>query len=714
MLNVPDPCVSAESQRLSDVQAIVIDAIHDLLSAADAETDLVITHCLGQLGTYTQRDRAYLFLVDGSVISNTHEWCAPGIAPVIDRLQNLPIAEFDSFLGPLCDNQPILLRDIAELDRGSTEYATLAQQQIRSLLMIPMLEGGELFGFVGFDSVTRRCDFSRGEVYVLRVFADAVRPVLLRRAAMRDIQTARDELARERAFLQGIVTTNVIGVMVFDHTGKLFFANDACGTILGLGKSALIGLPYDALHPAITGLDGAPVPAAQEPFAVVRDRRCHVQNHRIALNLATGRKYLSINAAPIHAVAPDDLRVVYALTDVTALVEAEQAREASLAAAHRANVTKTNFLASMSHEIRTPLNGILGISALLEDATTDGAQKDMVRVLQESGNLLMTIVDDLLDMSKIEANAIDLEEIPFDLTTLARRIDDVYRVRARERGLFFEVELRNPSGAPRIGDPHRLMQILHNLLGNAVKFTENGSIQVCLDAESPDELVITVRDTGIGMSAEHIARIFDPFAQADTSISRRFGGTGLGMAIVHRLVGLMGGDLQIDSCLGEGTRTTVTVPLVARADACPQDAQPSLARTAAQLPPLRVLIVDDNRTNQIILERMLARIGAEVVAADDGFAALDLYRADGFDVVILDISMPGMDGMQLLDKLREVERDTARKRVPALACTANAMTHQLDGYLDAGFDACLTKPLKPAALQDVLERVLGLRDQGNA
>ncbi|TVP70027.1 MAG: response regulator [Rhodobacteraceae bacterium] len=710
MLNLPDPDMGADTRRLSDVQAIVIDAIHDLLSATDHEIDSVITHCLGQLGAYNQRDRAYMFLVDGPLISNTHEWCAPGIAPAIDMLQDLPLSEFDSFMEPLAANQPILLPDIAELDPESIEYATLAQQEIRSLLIIPMLEAGALFGFVGFDSVTRRSEFTRGEVYVLRVFADAVRPVLFRRAVMRDMQSAKEELAKERAFLQGIVTTNVIGVMVFDANGKVFFANDACSDILGLGKSALIGLPYDALHPAITGLDGAPVPDEQEPFAIVRGRRCHVQNHRVALRLAAGTKYLSINAAPIEGAPQDGLRVVYALTDVTALVEAEQAREASLAAAHRANVTKTNFLANMSHEIRTPLNGILGISALLDDAMSDSAQKEMVRVLQDSGNLLMTIIDDLLDMSKIEADALELEEIPFDLAALARRVDDVYRLRTREKGLFFKIDLRDPSGAARIGDPHRLMQILHNLLGNAIKFTDEGSICVCLEADSPEQLVIKVHDTGIGMSPDHVARIFDPFAQADTSISRRFGGTGLGMSIVQRLVGLMGGELQIDSALGEGTRTTITLPLAAYSGGRVQDAGPSSVQLAPPLPPLRVLIVDDNRTNQIILERMLARLGTEVVTADDGFAALDLYRGSGFDVMILDISMPGMDGTQLLDRLREIERVAGRPRVPALAFTANAMTHQLDRYLDAGFDACLTKPLKPAALHGALQRVMGARD----
>ncbi len=689
-----------------DVQALIVMLINRLLSAEVTAIDAAIEDCLRELGEYSGRDRTYVFVLDGDFLKNTHEWCAPGIAPMIDSLQRLPVADFGSLMTPLLDNKPLLLPDIRDLPTESEDYRTLDTQDIRSMLLVPTLENGELFGFVGFDSVTQRGEFRPSEIYLLRAFADVVRAVLVRRSATTAMQSAQQELAQERAFLQGIVTTNVIGVLVFDEKGKVFFANDASSDILGLKKSALIGRPHDALHPAITDLDGAAVPMEQEPFLRVQRDGRHVQNHRIALHHPANVRYLSVNAAPIKSASHERPRVVYALTDVTALVEAEQAREAALKKAHRANAAKSNFLANMSHEIRTPLNGILGIGTLLDDALTDRDHKEMVRILQDSGKLLMAIIDDLLDMSKIEADALELEQIPFDLAALARRVRDVYGLRTREKGLCFEVDLHDPAGATRIGDPHRLMQILHNLLGNAVKFTEAGRIRLTLEASDPTEIVVTVQDTGIGMSADHLARLFDPFAQADSSISRRFGGTGLGMSIVKRLVGLMGGDLQIDSALGAGTRNTITLPLPATSGPGIDVVERAPDAGPNGLQQLRVLAVDDNRTNRIILERMLTQLGAQVVLGEDGPAALEQYCAGNFDVMIFDISMPGMDGMQLLDRIRDLERSASRPRVPALAFTANAMAHQLEGYLQAGFEGCLTKPLQAGALQETLGRVV--------
>ncbi len=688
--------------RLTEIQALVVALIHRLLSAKLSDVDAAIDDCLGRLGAYCSRDRAYVFVCDGAHADNTHEWCAAGIPTMIDQLQGLPLAEYDALFGPLSRNQVMLIPDIRDFAPGTAEHEILAAQDIRSLLLVPMLEGTDFYGLVGFDSVSERGDFLPGEVYLLRAFADVVRAVLMRRTAMQGMTEAQEELAQERAFMQGIVSTRASGFLVFDATGVVIYANDACADMLGIAVDQLVGQPFDSPDWALTGLDGRPFPKAQHPFSQVRASGRNLQNHRVALHGPDGPRYASINAAPIRGATSDQMQVVYAVTDVTALVEAEKTREAALAAAHRANEAKSHFLANMSHEIRTPLNGILGISGLLSDSITDPEQRRMLAILQESGNLLMSIINDLLDMTKIEADALQLEVIPFCPATLARRIEDVHTLRASDKRLSFCVRLLDPFRAPRLGDPHRIMQIVHNLVSNSIKFTPAGFVHVTLSAEGDQQIVLTVEDSGVGMTPEQQARIFEPFTQADTSISRRFVGTGLGMSIVRRLVEMMEGRLDIDSVPDQGTRITVSLPLpVAGPDVASQMITEP-APVAGDLPPMRILAADDNQTNQMILRLMLGQLGAQVTLVDDGLAALDHFRQDNFDLMLLDISMPRLDGVTLLKTLREIERSEGRARMPALAFTANAMTHQVESYLAAGFDGCLTKPLRLEKLREAL------------
>ncbi|WP_139257546.1 ATP-binding protein [Natronohydrobacter thiooxidans] len=711
MTDKSDILPRSNDQRLTEVQALVVDLIHRLLSTEIANIDAVIDDCLSLLGSFNMRDRAYVFVSHGGFSSNTHEWCAPGVEPMIDHLQNLPDEDFAGFLDPLRRNEAMQIADIDELPTTSLEYQLLSAQKIRSLLVVPMLDGGNYFGMVGFDSVARRGDFLPGEVYLLRAFADVIRAVLTRRMAMQDMHAAQSELARERAFLQGIVSTNASGFLVFDEHGLIIYANDACEDVLGVSLQDLIGQPFDSPNWQVTDLDGNRFTSEQEPFAIVQRSGRIVQNHRIALHCPDGLRYASINAAPIPGGEATTLRVVYAVSDVTALVEADKAREAALASARRANETKSNFLANMSHEMRTPLNGILGISSILADSVADPEHRRMIAILQDSGHLLMSIINDLLDMTKIEADALELETIPFCLATLARRIEEVHTLRASEKQLSFSVHLHDTVRMERLGDPHRLMQIIHNLVSNAVKFTEQGFVSVTLRATDPEGIVLEVHDSGIGMAKDQQARIFEPFAQADTSISRRFGGTGLGMSIVKRLVDMMGGEMEIHSAPDAGCRIALHLPLpVAEQEALPARPTPP-ALPLRDLTTMRVLAADDNRTNQMILGMMLGQLGAQVTMADDGLEALDLYRQDQFDLLLLDISMPRLDGVTLLRTLREIERSEGRPHVPALAFTANAMTHQVEAYLAAGFDGCLTKPLTLAKLREALQ---ALEEAGRA
>ena len=684
--------------RLTEIQALVVDLIHVLLSSDIADVDAYIDDCLARIGKYAKRDRAYIFVRDGDHADNTHEWCAVGIPAMIEQLQGLSLDEYSALFDPLIRNDVILIPDIDDFLPGSPEHDILAAQEIRSLLLVPMLEGTEFFGFVGFDSVAERGDFLPGEVYLLRAFADVIRSVLLRRSAT-------EELARERAFLQGIVSTTAAGLLVLDSDGTIIFANDACKDVLGVPVEMLIGRNCDSPDWELMNLEGRHLSKEDRPFHQVMRTGSNVTNCRVAMRVDDQTRYVSINAAPIPADAASSSRVLYAVSDVTALVRAEQSREAALAEARRANETKSNFLAKMSHELRTPLNGVLGITEILADTAQDANQLQLITILHDSGQLLMNIINDLLDMTRIEANALHLEQIPFSLSELARRTEEVHTLRASEKRLSFAVMLDDRLGAPRLGDPHRLMQILHNLISNALKFTEAGHVTVMIRAPDRKQVVIEVSDSGIGMSAAQQIKVLEPFTQADASISRRFGGTGLGMSIVKSLTELFGGTLEIDSRQGDGTRVTVRMPLAVAPNSSAEPSTPAPV-SAQALADLSVLAVDDNRTNLVVLSMMLGRIGANVVLAGNGREALEAFGRESFDLVICDISMPEMDGITLLRVMRQMEQARSQQRTPAIAFTANAMTHQVESYLASGFNGCLTKPVNLASLVDVLGSVL--------
>lgn len=699
-------------QRLTEIQALVVTLINRMLSAPVEEVDSAVQEGLARLGAFTGRDRVYVFVIEGEQGSNTHEWCSSATEPMIDHLQNLPTEAFEWMLAPIRAGDSFHLPDIADLPPESEQYDFLSQQGIRSLLVVPMIDEDSLVGLVGFDSVNNTGNFLPGEIYLLRSFSDVVRSVLMRRKTMIEMRRVQDDLARERAFLNGIVSTNAAGFVVFSESGDIVYANEESERVLGVTIAEMEGQPYNSPNWRITDVGGKPVPNEMEPFIIVKRTGQLVENHRIALHCPDQVRYASINAAPIARDGVEAASVVYSVTDVTDLVRAEQARETALSDAQRANDAKSNFLAKMSHEIRTPLNGILGISDILEEMIRDPAQVRMLDILRESGGLLMGIINDLLDMSKIEADALELESMPFSLAELARRTEEVHTLRASEKRLSFAVTIDDPLGRERLGDPQRLTQIMHNLISNAVKFTDRGFVNVSITAPDENAVKISVEDSGIGMTEAQHARLFDAFVQADSTISRRFGGTGLGMSIVRNLVELMNGTIETESAPNVGTKITILLPM----PLAPQREQASDASAKPDkpgeftLPELSILAADDNRTNQMILSIMLGQLGARVTLANDGLDALEKARNERFDLMILDISMPGMDGLTLLNTVRAEEAAAAQPLTPAFAFTANAMSYQVESYLDAGFDACLTKPLKLERLHETLIKFFATRE----
>lgn len=405
--------------------------------------------------------------------------------------------------------------------------------------------------------------------------------------------------------------------------------------------------------------------------------------------------------------------IQYTFTIVRANIIRQNQLKEALRQASAANEAKSAFLANMSHEIRTPMNGVLGMADLLDGTELNTRQKEMVNLIQSSGDSLVRIIDDVLDISKIEAGHLRLTPDVFRLGELVHTVSATSELSARENNLSFSCKYDSDGPHYFYGDVLRIRQVIGNLVSNAIKFTPEGEVRLELHTEKTQtedqyELYIQVCDTGPGLSEKAKATIFQPFMQVDNKMSRKFGGTGLGLSIAREIARAMGGDLTVESEPGKGACFTFHCPLqLAQAPVDDLKEYPadegSKTNWARQL---SILVAEDHPVNRRLIELMLVSLECEAVYVDDGQKAVDACAKKRFDLILMDIQMPGLDGMEALNAIRQNEELSGQTPTPVVALTANAMKHQVEGYRTAGFEGFLAKPFTQQDLVNAISSVV--------
>ena len=527
---------------------------------------------------------------------------------------------------------------------------------------------------------------------------------LRRRVAGRLLEEAQNEARTAEARLRAAIDAMPEGVVFLDEDGRYILWNQTYANIYH--RSADLFAPgarlADTLRIGVARGDYPDAVGREEAWLAERFHMLENPGLRHEQRLADGR-WLLIEERRTVDGGTIGLRV-----DITDMKRQAGELEAAVRRAEAANRAKSEFLANMSHEIRTPLNGVLGLAEVLSGTELDAMQRDLVRTVINSAGALNQILADILDFSRLEAGKVEIEPRDFELADLVRDTAALFEPAARGKGIALGVEYHGACDGRVTGDPTRIKQILTNLLSNALKFTEAGRVVVRVEALTDDHYRFEVCDSGLGFDSEFAERLFDRFEQADSSITRRYGGAGLGLAICRQLTELMGGVISARGEPGRGATFCFNLPLP---PAAPALVDPADKAASASQSGLRVLVADDNPTNRKVAELILGSVGAEVVCVEDGIEAVAAFKAQVFDVVLMDLQMPRMDGLSAIRLIREHEAATQATRTPIMVLSANVMREHKTASESAGADGHLGKPFRAEELIQAIVNLSQVDDE---
>ena len=515
------------------------------------------------------------------------------------------------------------------------------------------------------------------------------------RKLIEEEKTKSDQRLRDQQFYtRSLIESNIDALMTTDPSGIITDVNRQMEALTGCTRDELIGAPFK---------DCFTDPARAEAGIKRVLSEKSVTDYELTARARDGKQtVVSYNATTFYDRGRTLQGVFAAARDVTERKRVEAELQQAKADAESASRTKSDFLASMSHEIRTPMNAIMGIADLLAKTALTPEQDKYVQIFQRSGDNLLNLINDILDLSKVEASQLDLEQTGFALGDHLEKVMEMVAGRAHEKGLTLTCEIAPGVSKDLMGDPTRLRQVLLNLLGNAIKFTEAGTVSLKVEPDPdlavPTALRFTVTDSGIGIAADKLASIFERFTQADSSTTRRFGGSGLGLTISKRLVELMGGRIGVTSTVGKGSVFTFSVPFEVCATGAGAVSAPTGSGPVVAMPRLRILMAEDSPDNQTITLAYLEDTPYRIDVAETGKAAFEMFRTGDYDLVLMDRQMPIMDGLSATRAIRAWEKANDLAPTPIIALTASALKGDRETCLAAGCTAYLTKPIKQETL----------------
>jgi PAS domain S-box-containing protein len=672
--------------------------IHIASTYINADTNQIesqVNKSLERIGKFVNADRAYVFdyNFNDNTCSNTFEWCNEGVSKEIENLQKIPLEFVTHWIEFHKANKPFYIPDInLWIDEGADSLKSILESQsIQSLITVPMVNKGELHGFVGFDSVKEKHEYTNEDVKLLFLFAQMLIHVFEKKKREQII------LNQEEKYRNIIANMN-LGLIEVDNEDTILHVNQTFCNITGYDAIDLIGKKaFEVLYL------GERTDLIKEKMDLRRKGSSDIYEID-GVTKQGEQKWFLVSGAPNYNDKNELIGSIGIQLDITKHKQMEIDLAAAKTKAEEAAKAKDIFLANMSHEIRTPLNAIIGIIRELGRENLTIQQLGYVQQGNTAAKHLLTIINNILDISKIEANEFLLEHKEFSLSSVISNIKSILYSRASDKNLKLNVFISPDLAPAHIGDAGRIRQVLLNLVDNAIKFTNEGKVTVFVEViESNIEeqnLEISIIDTGIGMSEEFLQKVFKKFSQEDNAINRKYEGTGLGLVITRELIHLMGGTCNIASTRNQGTKISINLKLkIGTTNGFLEKREVEIKNS---LQGKSVLIVEDNDMNRFIAVQSLKYFGCDVIEAHNGLEAISKVSILPFDLILMDIQMPVMDGIECTRKIRE----ELKLQTPIIALTANAFRKDVETYLSLGMNNYVAKPFEEKVLYDIIQETL--------